>query len=120
MGHSTAFSKGARLFLPSGFQISNWTLCSSSFTKACNGIDISRPPSTSLISTSDGGSRLHCTQHQVVNGVESCGTGANLVAIGIKDNEGESGGGDTVHALGTVKLPIVELGLVEASRGEDG
>jgi hypothetical protein len=54
-----------------------------------------------------------------MNGVESCGIGADLLAIGMGDGEGESGRGDTVHALGAVELPIIKLGLVGASRGED-
>jgi hypothetical protein len=40
-------------------------------------------------------------------------------AIGMGDGEGESGRGDTVHALGAVELPIIKLGLVRASRGKD-
>ena len=30
------------------------------------------------------------------------------MAIGMGDGEGESGRGDTVHALGVVELPIIE------------
>ncbi len=54
-----------------------------------------------------------------VNGVESGSAGADPMAIGIGDGKGESGGGDTAHALGAVELPIVEVGLVGASSGED-
>ena len=53
-----------------------------------------------------------------VNGVESGGAGADPVAIGVRDGEGESGRGDTAHALGAVELPVVEPGLLGASGGE--
>ena len=38
----------------------------------------------------------------------SCGTRAELLAIGMGDGKGEGGRGDTVHVLGAVKLPIIE------------
>uniref|UniRef100_A0A2N9I5V4 Carbohydrate kinase PfkB domain-containing protein n=1 Tax=Fagus sylvatica TaxID=28930 RepID=A0A2N9I5V4_FAGSY len=38
----------------------------------------------------------------------SCGTRAELLAIGMGDGKGEGGRGDTVHVLGAVELPIIE------------
>ncbi|GMY08178.1 hypothetical protein FCV25MIE_03417 [Fagus crenata] len=38
----------------------------------------------------------------------SCGTRAEPLAIGMGDDKGEGGRGDTVHALGAVELPIIE------------
>ncbi|PON75446.1 hypothetical protein PanWU01x14_040710 [Parasponia andersonii] len=49
-----------------------------------------------------------------VNGVERGGTGADPLAKRIRDGESDRGGGDAAHSLGTIELPLVELGLLGA------
>lgn len=52
-------------------------------------------------------------------GMEGGGAGADAVAMGVGDGEGESRGSNAANALGTIEMPMVELGLVGASGGED-
>lgn len=54
-----------------------------------------------------------------VNGVKSGGAGADPVAEGVGDGEGDCGGGDAANPLGATELPLVELGLLGASRREN-
>lgn len=51
-----------------------------------------------------------------VNGVESGGTGADALAVGVRHSECDRGGGYAAHPLGASELPLVELGLLGASR----
>lgn len=52
-------------------------------------------------------------------GMKGGGAGANAVAMGVGDGEGESRGSNAANALGTIEMPMVEVGLVGARGGED-
>lgn len=49
------------------------------------------------------------------NGIESGGSRADALAVGVRDGESDSGWRNAAHSLGAVELPVVELGLLRAS-----
>lgn len=53
------------------------------------------------------------------NGIESGSAGADPLAIGVGYGEGNGGSGNSVHPLGPAELPVVELGLLGTSGGEN-
>lgn len=53
------------------------------------------------------------------DGVESGSTGADALAVGVRNGEGDCRGGNAAEAHGTGELPMVELSLLGAGGGED-
>ena len=53
------------------------------------------------------------------NGIESGSTGADPFALRVWHSESNGGGGDPAHSLGSLELPLVELGLLGAGSREN-